>query len=334
MAVFGALATFGIVASIVGSLPPSLHSRRYDDAQRASLAAAWTSAGQATWGGPVPDQALVAHVGAIAAKVLGPDAKLLVVAADTSAHAFPLPDGTIVVSAALLWRLKSDDELAAVLAHTAAHVRAGHLARTLDGDGVNDDTDDDVADRAVAALAADKRSPDQTALLLGIAERGGTHGYTVADEAVADAETIEMLVAAGVGAAPLLEVVSRFSTDGRVPWARQHTGVSQRRQQLDALALDLSAGDDVTPKPKDMYTPNVLARLDRERPPLAVDSSLDADTTATTPTTATTTTTPTTATTSVTTTPPTAPNAVKRKAKPKRPPKSTKPGTSTKAKGK
>ncbi len=269
LAASGALALLGVVVGVVDSMPPSLEPTRFDAAQRAALTEAWRGAGLTTWGGARTEPALLAHVGGIASKVLGPDVKVLIVGSKTSAHAMLMPDGSIVVSAALLWQLKSDAELAAVLAHTGAHLEAGHLARILD------DIDDDTAARVVDGLAT-PTAKDVSVLLVGLAERGGTSAFWVDDEAVADAIAVARLDAAGYPRSALVEVVKRFSADNHVPWGRQHTTVAQRRLHLDELVV-AGGGPDEGPEviAADTYTTVVLAALDRERPEVTADPMPD-----------------------------------------------------------
>jgi hypothetical protein len=126
-------------------------------------------------------------VGAIARSV-GCDAVMVV--RDTIADAWMLPNQTVVVSDALLRRLSSDAQLAAVVAHLVAHHRLGHvggLSEQLDGPAV------------VAAV----RAP------------------AIGDEGPVHEEAAALLTTAGFGPRALVTAHAALVNS---PWTQRHQG--------------------------------------------------------------------------------------------------------------
>jgi hypothetical protein len=126
-------------------------------------------------------------VGAIARSV-GCDA--VIVVRDTIADAWMLPNQTVVVSDALLRRLSSDAQLAAVVAHLVAHHRLGHvggLSEQLDGPAV------------VAAV----RAP------------------AIGDEGPVHEEAAALLTTAGFGPRALVTAHAALVDS---PWTQRHQG--------------------------------------------------------------------------------------------------------------
>lgn len=57
----------------------------------------------------------------------------VVLSADASGSAFVMPDGTVVLSAGLVSKTRTDDEMAFVIAHEASHILAGDQSPALSG---------------------------------------------------------------------------------------------------------------------------------------------------------------------------------------------------------
>ena len=150
--------------------------------------------------GLLRDPELQTYVESVAERVLavapeiGPSASIYLL--DTErANAFVTEFGGIYVTRGLLGMANSEAELAAVLAHEAAHLVAGHPAAR-----------DVELDRVDAELAA--RLPTEGPFGLGTAEReaaiaagreviGGLAAFSRAQELEADAVGLELLIAAG-----------------------------------------------------------------------------------------------------------------------------------------
>jgi predicted Zn-dependent protease len=93
-------------------------------------------AGTASGSSAIADPAVLGPVTGIfeklrAAGAAGAEPARLLVARDAQVNAFAAPGGAVVVTSGLLRKLGSPQELAAVLAHELAHVRARHSLRGL-----------------------------------------------------------------------------------------------------------------------------------------------------------------------------------------------------------
>jgi len=240
-------------------------SEQFSVEEQARLGAAWRSMGIGSWGGALNDDVVTRHVNAVGSAVVagfGDDARkrpltFLVVRDAHAIHAFGLPGDTVVVSAGLLWWLKSDAELAAVLAHMVAHQLLGHPQRALDAFAAPD-----VAEEVHTALGAPAGSQDAVLAAIAEAAATGVNGYDA--EAAADHLADEALEAAGFDRQALRRVVvDRFaSAGGRVAWLVQHPAPPGRKAALAALPAGGRVGDAA-------YVTEVITRIDRRRQPVA-----------------------------------------------------------------
>jgi len=82
------------------------------------------------FGGPVPDAVLQNYVREVGRKIAAvsdrPMPYQYTLLRSDVANAFALPGGKIYITAGLLWRMRSERELAAVLGHETVHVAARH----------------------------------------------------------------------------------------------------------------------------------------------------------------------------------------------------------------
>jgi predicted Zn-dependent protease len=177
----------------------------------------------------------------------------------------------VVLTTGLLWRLQSEAEAAAVVAHLHAHHRLGQVAAALDEPA-------DLAARAAAILAQAQPKPPSAELevLVAVAAADATHAHAHTDELNADQRAADALVAAGYDRSALRSALARLAPP--TAFAKMHPTSPARTAALATLP----AGGRVD---ADRWTREVLARLDRRR-----GVTLAA---ATTPTTTTPTTTPT-----------------------------------------
>lgn len=260
--VVGAVAALGLIVTLVvgGGGPAPARSRVFTDAEQQALADLWKAQGAHTWGGVSKNGAVVAEVSRVARAVTAgfgdatdaTDATdAVVVDSAASVHGFALPDGTVVVTTGLLWRLESEAELAAAIAHLAAHHRLGHVAQLLDEPPA-------LAGRARTALATPgtARTPDDTDLLVAVATAAATAKNTGPQEREADALAEEALAAAGYDVSALGRVVLRAAAPAAL--GLQHPAPPLRTDPLKALPATgrVDAG---------RYAQEVLARLDRVR---------------------------------------------------------------------
>lgn len=186
-----------------------------------------------------------------------PSARIrILVVNDSALNAFVIDRHHIFIHQGLILRLKTAEELQAVIAHEAAHIANGHLARrpvnaraaqTLAGFGMA---------LAVAAAAASGNSEVGTALGVGIssAAQRSFYGHTRAEEASADQSAVRYMARAGVdpqGAVRVMELFSGqelLSAGRQDPYARSHPLSRDRLRAMKAAANSLSgkSGDDAT----------------------------------------------------------------------------------------
>jgi len=115
------------------------------------------------------------------------------------ANAFACPDGTILITRGLVEECASEDEIAFVIAHEAAHVLLGHASRA--------------AREALAAAAC--------WALVGECPSSGWLGPTVCEESQADALALELVERAGRDPLAGVRLLTRLVTMGRghASWA-------------------------------------------------------------------------------------------------------------------
>jgi len=267
----GAGAVVALIAIAVGG-PDVERSLRFDDEAQRALAAAWRRDGMAGWGGPLAHTDVVAsvkRVGADLAPGTGAPVDVVVVAESGAVHGFALPDGTVVLTTGLLWRLGSDAELAAVIAHLHAHQRLGHVAAALDEPA-------DLAERAAAALSQEKPGPDDAAVLVAVAAAAATRDNAHPSELDADAHAAAALVAAGFDATALRTALQRLAPP--TAFGKAHPSSPARVAALAALP----PGGRVD---AERYMTDVVGRLDRRRGTAVAVAPTTAPTTTATPTT-------------------------------------------------
>ncbi|MCV2891772.1 M48 family metalloprotease [Lentibacter sp. XHP0401] len=168
--------------------------------------------------------------------------KVLVVD-DNALNAFVIDRDHIFIHAGLLLKLTTAEQLQSVIAHEAAHIANGHIARrtanaraaqTLAGFGM-----------ALAAAAAATGSADAGAAI-GIGMQSSAQrsffSHTRSEEASADQSAIRYLTRAGVDPQGSVEVMKIFagqellSTGRQDPYARSHPLSRDRLRAMEAAA--------------------------------------------------------------------------------------------------
>jgi len=172
---------------------------------------------------------------------------------DTGMNAFVVDSRTIFVTAGLILRMQSADELQAVIAHEAAHISNGHVARR----GLNAQAARNAALVGLAVGVAAGAASGTPEAGVGIAL--GTQSsalrtflsHTREEEAAADKSGMRYLAIAGVDPAALGAVLENFAgqealTPGQQdPYARSHP---LSRDRVRAVA---TTADALTPLPAD-----------------------------------------------------------------------------------
>ena len=162
---------------------------------------------------------------------------------DDSLNAFVLDHRHIFIHSGLLLKMKTADELQSVLAHEAAHIANGHIARrlaniraanTISGLGI-----------ALAATAAVSGADGNAVggLGLGVASSAGRlfMSHTRAEESAADNSAIRYMVSAGADPKAMLDVLDIFrgqellNQNRQDPYARTHPLTRDRLRSVQAL---------------------------------------------------------------------------------------------------
>ncbi|MEM9436616.1 MAG: M48 family metalloprotease [Pseudomonadota bacterium] len=185
---------------------------------------------------------------------LSPARVRILVVDEDSLNAFVIDEDAIFIHAGLLMRLGRAEQLQAVIAHEAAHIANGHLARRV--------ANMRAASRSAAlgmllaaAAAASGASGDAVA---GIA--AGTSGsaqrlffgHTRAEEASADQSAIRYLLRAGIDTRGKLEVIDLFrgqealSASRQDPYNRTHPLTADRYRTIQGLVSANPGGDSTT----------------------------------------------------------------------------------------
>lgn len=171
-------------------------------------------------GGPEPDpeaQALVDRIGqrlvARSAAAESPyEFEFHVLADDETVNAFALPGGQVFITDALLDRLRSEDQVAAVLAHEIAHVVARHGAEHL--------AQQQLVQGLAGATAIATYDPEQpgtaaTGAIAAAVAQLATMKFSRDDELEADALGVRLLAETGYDPGALVEMLEVLSETGR-----------------------------------------------------------------------------------------------------------------------
>lgn len=224
-------------------------------------------------GALVEDEPVQAYVRDVAQRVNAKDAPPLRVAVlrDSDAFAFALPNGAIYVSAGLLTRIRTESELAAVLAREAALVTGPTGAALSGGSGR--------VDLGLVAFGAESPLPRLYApsTIRGVKEEA---------ERAADELAVERLVASGydaTAAAGIHEALARQARNLKAPRSFAYTDVGRmeaRARSLGALARGRSSANTMPDRYAGQLRDFVLDACERfahfGRPELAIAALADA----------------------------------------------------------
>lgn len=194
----------------------------------------------------------------LSAAGLSPSRVRILVIQDRNLNAFVIDNRHIFIHSAMISRLKAPEELQAVIAHEAAHIANGHIARRA----LNARTARSVSGIGLALAAAVAASGNsQAAAALGIGVSSSANrvfmGHTRSEESSADQSAIRFMIRAGVdprGAVRVMEIFAGqelVSSARQDPYARTHPMSRDRVRHLKALA-DAYA-DKVEPNPNAAY---------------------------------------------------------------------------------
>lgn len=173
---------------------------------------------------------------------LSPSRVKILVVKDANLNAFVIDANHIFIHSGMILRLGSPEELQAVIAHEAAHIANGHIARRT----LNARTAKNMVGLGLAlavAAAASGNSDAAAALGIGITSSANRvfMSHTRAEEASADQSAVRYMARGGVDPQGLIRVMEMFngqelvSAARRDPYARSHPMSRDRLRHVKAL---------------------------------------------------------------------------------------------------
>lgn len=175
---------------------------------------------------------------------LSPGNVRIIVIQDRSLNAFVIDSRAIYLHSGLLLKLESAAQVQAIIAHEAAHIANGHLARRMIN-ARNARTAMGLGLALGAAVAAGSGETGAAAAVSMGAQSSAQRvffGHTRAEEAAADQSAIRYMVRAGVNPRASVEVLQIFrgqealSVGRQDPYVRSHPLTRDRLRAVEGLA--------------------------------------------------------------------------------------------------
>ena len=174
-----------------------------------------------------------------------------------SLNAFVIDHNHIFIHAGLVLKLQNADQLQSVIAHEAAHIANGHIARRV----VNMKRAKRTSSFGVlVAAAAIARGQSQAAVGIALGATGSANRVLLAhsrvEEASADQSALRYLTQAQINPAAMSDVFQIFSgqitlsEERRDPYTRSHPLNRDRMRTIDAYAAGASR---FAPSPSQAY---------------------------------------------------------------------------------
>jgi hypothetical protein len=219
--VAGGAVAVALVVYVLASGAEALSTKTLDRAVARTATDAWLAAGEP---GPVRTDDVAAAVDDIGQSVAAPlkaalgdrKARFVVVDDLQSVRTLSLPDGTVVVSTGLLLQLRSEAQVAAILAHALAHI-------------ANGDVDDTVfrlrADDEIASAASLREGVPAPRALISAMSDVAQSSFEIVEELEADRVMLEALGKAGWSNDGLNTFIADLISKGsrrRPAWLLQH----------------------------------------------------------------------------------------------------------------
>lgn len=182
----------------------------------------------------------------LSAMGMNPNAVQVVVVNSEKLNAFVIDGSTIFMTAGLIKRLESAEQIQAVIAHEAAHINNGHLSRRF----ANIRASRNLVGLGIALAAAAAASGEGKAAL-GIAAGGQSAAHrnvlahTRSEESSADESAFRALVRAGINPQGMAEVFDIFagqealSVSRQDPYAASHPQSRDRSRAVEAFVASL-----------------------------------------------------------------------------------------------
>jgi predicted Zn-dependent protease len=178
---------------------------------------------------------------------------------DPGLNAFIVDNRHIFIHSGMLLKLDTPAQVQAIVAHEAAHIQNGHIARRLQSaQRANSVTGLGLA-LAIAAAASGAGGSAASGLAVGVASSANRvfMSHTRAEESSADASAVRYMVRAGVDPNAFIEVLDIFrgqellSRGRQDPYAVTHPLSRDRLRAVSALAQ--AAGPAPAPSPEATY---------------------------------------------------------------------------------
>lgn len=168
---------------------------------------------------------------------------------DSSLNAFVMDTRTVFIHSGLLLRLKTAEEVQAVIAHELAHIANGHLTRRrINIRNANSAAAMGLALSVAAALAgADSKTAAGVAIGSSSTAQRVLFAHTRAEESSADQAGIRYMARAGVTPQAMVDVLDQFRGQealniGRQdPYVRTHPLTTERMRALKGYAAAYAA---------------------------------------------------------------------------------------------
>jgi predicted Zn-dependent protease len=212
-------------------------------------------------GGRVEDQALQNYVDSVGQKIARishrPDFKYHYVAVkDKSTNAVALPGGYVFITKGMLTKLKSEAELAGVLAHETTHIVARDTSNAMSKQ---------IGMELLITVAASRGATQGALTAADLAKQLILLQYSKDDERTADLGGMDYMVRAGYspyGMVETMEMLEREQTIRPIEFLSSHPSPENRvaylRQRIQTHYFNSEAGLMVG---KEDYSSNVLERL-------------------------------------------------------------------------
>ena len=175
---------------------------------------------------------------------LSPGQVRIMVIDDSSLNAFIVDNRHIFIHSGMLLKLDSPAQVQAVIAHEAAHIQNGHIARRLQSAQAASSISGLGIALALAAAASGADGRTASGLALGVAGSANRvfMSHTRAEESSADASGLRYMMRAGVDPKAFIDVLNIFrgqellSETRQDPYARTHPLSRDRLRAVSALA--------------------------------------------------------------------------------------------------
>ncbi|MFQ5622101.1 MAG: M48 family metalloprotease [Paracoccaceae bacterium] len=186
---------------------------------------------------------------------LGRNSVKIYIINDRDMNAFVAGGRNLFINSGMLQRLKTPQEIQAVIAHEVGHITGGHLARTAElSRGLSGAAAIGMLLAGAAAASGNGQAATAIALSTQNAAQRGFLAHSRAQEAAADQASVRYMVGAGSDPQAILDVLSIFRGQealraGRMdPYAQTHPLFSRRYSLLEEAVGNSPVGKPTSPE--------------------------------------------------------------------------------------